>query len=306
MVTYQFNFVFTLSALHFLSQAIALEFVGIIGVFERKRLPFLQNVLTGLAGVASIVFMNFNLRFNSVGIYQISKLCCIPLMVWVQTKFYGKSFSDQIKFTLFVILLGVGITAVTDISANALGLLFAAVAVVSTTQFQIWQGSKQRDFSVSSIQITHSVSLPMFFITACAAWYFETSGATSVLLHKYAGKEEYFAIVLSCILAIAVNISSFTLIGISSPVTYQVVGHLKTVLVLIGGIMMFPMNQTTSQLLKNILGIAVAMIGVVLYGEIKQAETNNTSTLIDRYMPRALYKRLFKTKESYLPMNTAA
>jgi solute carrier family 35 protein E3 len=67
-------------------------------------------------------------------------------------------------------------------------------------------------------------------------------------------------------MAIAVNLCSAGLIGKTSAVTYQVVGHLKTCLVLIGGFIFVPTsNFTTKELLKNVFGISIAMVGVIAY-----------------------------------------
>lgn len=68
-------------------------------------------------------------------------------------------------------------------------------------------------------------------------------------------------IVLSCLISISVNFSTFLVIGKTSPVTYQVLGHLKTCLVLAFGyiIVRDPFNW------RNILGILVAMVGMLLY-----------------------------------------
>lgn len=68
-------------------------------------------------------------------------------------------------------------------------------------------------------------------------------------------------IVLSCLISISVNFSTFLVIGRTSPVTYQVLGHLKTCLVLAFGyiIVRDPFSW------RNILGILVAMVGMILY-----------------------------------------
>jgi solute carrier family 35 protein E3 len=304
MQTYGFKYVFTLTAFHFLFQAVVLEVLGNMGTFQVKRLENRDNVLTALVGVASIVFMNFNLRFNSVGFYQMSKLLCIPLMMLIQTKLYGKVFSSKLKFSLLVLLVGVGIAVVTDLEVNLIGTMFGAIAVASTTQFQIWQGTKQTQHGVSSIQLTHSVSMPMFVITALAALFFEVLSSQSVLYHHFKRGEEFkvfVAIFLSCLLAVSVNISSFTLIGISSPVTYQVVGHMKTVLVLLGGLLFFPITASLWQLSKNVTGIVIAMAGVFLYGHLKQVEGTDTQDALERYLPESVLE-LIEGKDKRRPV----
>lgn len=68
-------------------------------------------------------------------------------------------------------------------------------------------------------------------------------------------------IVLSCLISVAVNFSTFLVIGKTSPVTYQVLGHLKTCLVLAFGYVLLqdPFSW------RNILGIAIAIVGMILY-----------------------------------------
>lgn len=68
-------------------------------------------------------------------------------------------------------------------------------------------------------------------------------------------------IVLSCLISVSVNFSTFLVIGKTSPVTYQVLGHLKTCLVLAFGYVLLrdPFSW------RNILGILIAIVGMVLY-----------------------------------------
>lgn len=70
-----------------------------------------------------------------------------------------------------------------------------------------------------------------------------------------------FFIALSCLISVSVNFSTFLVIGKTSPVTYQVLGHLKTCLVLTFGYVL--LHDPFSW--RNILGIFVAMIGMVSY-----------------------------------------
>jgi solute carrier family 35, member E3 len=66
---------------------------------------------------------------------------------------------------------------------------------------------------------------------------------------------------LSCLISVSVNFSTFLVIGKTSPVTYQVLGHLKTCLVLTFGYALLhdPFRW------RNILGILIAVIGMVSY-----------------------------------------
>lgn len=55
----------------------------------------------------------------------------------------------------------------------------------------------------------------------------------------------YGAVLGTCALAVMVNAATFFLLGKTSPVSYQVMGHLKTVLVLGGGFLFFDTSANT-------------------------------------------------------------
>ena len=64
------------------------------------------------------------------------------------------------------------------------------------------------------------------------------------------------------------NFSTFLVIGKCDAVTYQVLGHLKTMLVLMFGFV--ALNNPVAG--KNILGIAIALAGMVAYGVAENAD----------------------------------
>ncbi|RWW65939.1 hypothetical protein BHE74_00026724 [Ensete ventricosum] len=68
-------------------------------------------------------------------------------------------------------------------------------------------------------------------------------------------------ILLSCLLAVFCNISQYLCIGRFSAVSFQVLGHMKTVCVLTLGWLLFDSELT----LNNIMGMAIAVIGMVVY-----------------------------------------
>ena len=90
-----------------------------------------------------------------------------------------------------------------------------------------------------------------------------------------------FFIALSCLISVSVNFSTFLVIGKTSPVTYQVLGHLKTCLVLTFGYVL--LHDPFSW--RNILGIFVAMIGMVSYSYYCTLQTNKN---LSKHLPRCL------------------
>jgi solute carrier family 35 protein E3 len=277
MKTYNFPFVFTLTTCHFLAQALLLETFSLTGVFEAKKMPFNDNAKLGAAMVASVAFMNFSLKHNSVGFYQICKLACVPFMVLVQSFFYNQVFSRRIMATLALITLGVGAAVVTDVELNLMGSVFGLAAIMSTTFWQIWQGTYQGKYELKGYQFPHSISPAILVIVASCALIFEVlpivPDQPTVLDHPF-DLMQLSVIGASSFMAIGVNVFTAGLIRVTSPVTYQVVGHAKTIGVLTGGFIMFPLpdGTTSSEMLKNMFGMALAMSGVILYGHLKTAK----------------------------------
>ena len=94
-------------------------------------------------------------------------------------------------------------------------------------------------------------------------------------------------VLATCFIALLVNLSSFGLIGKTSAVTFQVVGHAKTCLVLAGGYLFFPAHgkHNQEQLYHNIMGVSVAMVGVVLYGHLQHASGKQQPDCFDAVCP---------------------
>ncbi len=97
MKTYNYNWVITLTAAHFVSTLVAFEWAAVMGLIKRKGMPFWENALVGTFCTGSVVFMNYSLQLNSVGFYQMTKLLCIPTMVIIQTYLYGEVFSAKVS-----------------------------------------------------------------------------------------------------------------------------------------------------------------------------------------------------------------
>ncbi|KAH9716716.1 UDP-xylose transporter 3 [Citrus sinensis] len=93
---------------------------------------------------------------------------------------------------------------------------------------------------------------------------------------------QIFFIVLSCLISVSVNFSTFLVIGKTSPVTYQVLGHLKTCLVLAFGYVL--LHDPFSW--RNILGILIAVIGMVLYSYCCSLESQQKASETSSQLPQ--------------------
>lgn len=70
-------------------------------------------------------------------------------------------------------------------------------------------------------------------------------------------------IILSCSIAVGTNLSQFICIGRFTAVSFQVLGHMKTILVLILGFIFFGKEGLNLQV---VMGMIIAIMGMIWYG----------------------------------------
>nr|CAD1839919.1 unnamed protein product [Ananas comosus var. bracteatus] len=251
-------------------------------IFEHK--PFDSRTVMGfgiLNGI-SIGLLNLSLGFNSVGFYQMTKLAIIPCTVLLETLFFRKKFSRSIQLSLTILLFGVGIATVTDLQLNILGSILSLLAVVTTCIAQIMTNTIQKKFKVSSTQLLYQ-SCPYQALTLFIIGPFLDGFLTdrNVFAFQYTPLVLLF-IVLSCLISVSVNFSTFLVIGKTSPVTYQVLGHLKTCLVLAFGYVL--LHDPFSW--RNILGILIALIGMISYSYFCTIESQQKANEASAQIPQ--------------------
>ena len=277
--TLGFPYVTCLTATHMAVTAVALRFAARAKLLEPK--PIEKKALVKFAALngVSVAFLNLSLGFNSVGFYQMTKLAIIPCTVGIQTAFYAKRFSREVKTSLAVLLLGVAVATVTDVRLNFLGAVVSLLAVATTCVSQIWTNTMQREHAVDSTQLLHAASPYMAAILAAIALPLDVglngggraSSTSTTDASDESGASTCAVVVVAaatCTIAVAVNFSTFLVIGKCDAVTYQVLGHLKTCLVLAFGF--FALGDAIH--LRNALGIGVALVGMGAYGAAEAAE----------------------------------
>ncbi|CAM2726868.1 unnamed protein product [Rotaria socialis] len=252
---FNFVYVFMLTSIHFFVNALTMEIMAALGFFTRIRLPWMPSMLMAVACSLSVGLANLSLHLNSVGFYQLCKLLGIPYLVFIQTILYKTHTSCALKLSLIIILLGMALATITDVQLNAVGTVVGLTGVIINTQFQIWQGKNQHDYKLSALQINYAQSLPTFFACTVLALVVEFSGFHKnmyILAHKWTLLEVKW-ITLSAVLAACANLTCYGLIGNTSVITFQVIGHIKTALILLSGYFFTRRQVEISS--SNVIGI---------------------------------------------------
>ncbi|XP_077982044.1 solute carrier family 35 member E3-like isoform X2 [Glandiceps talaboti] len=215
-----------------------------------------------------VVFTNLSLQNNTVGTYQLAKAMTTPTILLIQRTFYEKKYSTRIKLTLIPITMGVILNSYYDVRFNVLGTVFAVVGVLVTSLYQVLVGSKQHEYQVNSMQLLYyqaPLSAGLLFTTVPV---FESPFQPGGLFGISWPMEALVLVLLSGIIAFSVNLSIYWIIGNTSAVTYNMVGHFKVCLTLMGGYFLFDDPLRVNQL----FGIGMTLTGIILYTHFKMEE----------------------------------
>ncbi|KAL9160969.1 hypothetical protein ABFS82_08G235100 [Erythranthe guttata] len=263
MATYGFTFATTLTGLHFAATTMMTLILKYLGYIQTTHLPSSDIIKFVIFSNFSIVGMNVSLMWNSVGFYQIAKLSMIPVSCFLEVVLDRVQYSRDTKLSILVVLLGVAICTVTDVSVNAKGFIAAFIAVWSTALQQYYVHFLQRKHSIGSFNLLGHTAPPQavsLLLVGPFMDYWLTEKRVDAF--HYTSTSTMF-VVLSCAIAIGTNLSQFICIGRFTAVSFQVLGHMKTILVLILGFLFFGKEGLN---LHVVVGMMVAIVGMVWYG----------------------------------------
>ncbi|KAA0046825.1 hypothetical protein IC582_005562 [Cucumis melo] len=263
MATYGFSFATTLTGLHFATTTLMTVILRWLGYIQASHLPLPELLKFVLFANFSIVGMNVSLMWNSVGFYQIAKLSMIPVSCLLEVVLDKIRYSRDTKLSIAVVLLGVGVCTVTDVSVNTRGFVAAVIAVWSTSLQQYYVHFLQRKYSLSSFNLlghTAPAQAGSLLLVGPFLDYWLTNKRVDRYDYNLAS---IIFIILSCSIAVGTNLSQFICIGRFTAVSFQVLGHMKTILVLIMGFFFFGKEGLNMQV---VLGMIIAVIGMIWYG----------------------------------------
>ena len=225
------------------------------------------------AYVGYVILNNLSLKLNTVGFYQVSKICIMPTLIAVEVIFYGKRPSRTTMLAVVLVCFGVSLATVTGqgLDTSLSGLLVGLSAVLVTAVYQVWASRKQKEFQTGSMQLLHQyMPLAAFMLAVLVpivepVGLFENQANPHTLMGYTYSVPSIAAIAISSALGLLVNLSTFLVIGATSSLTYNIVGHMKTVTILAGSCLIFDDTMSISKL----SGVAIAMLGVVWYAQMQ-------------------------------------
>jgi len=293
-----FGFPLTVSFFGYLFTYLYYVFLKTAGLWKQTgELPMAENMKVAAASISSISFMNLCLLTNPVAFYQIAKFVVIPCTLMMQATFFSINTNIKVLVSIAVLLGGVGYVTIDGVSSGTvtfIGLMYAALAVVGTALYRIWQETKQKEYKLGPVDFQSSMAFWQAAIGAvvavCAEWIPGTREFTVPMYFSQAAADGFTGEFWGtmgwclgvCVMALTVNFTAFGLIGKTGPVAYAIVGHAKTVITIIMGFLMWPGEETHQTMVADVIGCSIAMCAVVFYGHFEYCLKNNKPDMVQR------------------------
>lgn len=266
-----FEFGSAISVIHFIATFFGTVFSMWMGWGEYKRLNVLQVFPLSCAFCGSVVFNNMSLLYNSVTVYQMSKICCTPVIAVMEKYKYKKNLPFLTKVSLVIICAGSLTSVGTDVHLSFSGLMWCVLAVISGSLYTVWGKSKQLDLACTPLQLllfqTGISSVILLFLIPLL------DDISGVVTSSILTPATFLSIALSCVCAFGLNFSFFVFVGKTSGLTTNVLGYFKTTLILFLGFLLNPSGAT----FWGIVGSLVSCVGLGIYSYIKIIETKNSN-----------------------------
>ncbi|RAR14376.1 helicase SWR1 [Stemphylium lycopersici] len=174
-----------------------------------------------------VVLGNLSLTFNSIGFYQLSKVMTTPTVVLINFVLFRKYVTRYMLAAILATCIGVSFTINEAAKTQLFGVIIATLAFCSTALYQIWIGKKIEDFSVSPPQLLLNQAPIAVCLLIPFVPFFDTIPDLSTV-----PTDILWSVCASGIMASMYNLSQFLIIGRTSALTFNIVSHLKTILIL--------------------------------------------------------------------------
>jgi len=156
-------------------------------------------------------------------------------VIIIEALFFQKYLDGKLRLSIIPICLGVILTSATDYRLNLVGTLYAVAGVIVTSFYQIWSGTLQKSLECDALQLQfYAAPLSAIFILPFIPLFDNLRFNDPASVWNFAYTPTNIGLIFSTgMIAFLVNISIFLVIGKSSALTYNILGHAKTCFVLI-------------------------------------------------------------------------
>jgi solute carrier family 35, member E3 len=137
-----------------------------------------------------------------------------------------------------------------------------------------WIGEKQKEFEVNSMQLLfYQAPLSAVLLAIVIPFFEPVTGHRGIFGNDWTMESLAF-VFGSGVVAFLVNLSIYWVIGNTSALTYNMIGHLKFSMIVLGGLVIF--QEPIS--LKQFLGMMLSLSGFIFYTKFRMDENKKDNT----------------------------
>jgi solute carrier family 35, member E3 len=282
---YRFDFTVALTFVHTFATWAASKTLVTTGFISPKKLPWQAVCSLAFAFAGYICLSNASLLLNSVGFYQLTKIAITPAVLIIECYSERRVPDLQVTAAIVVVCAGIGIATVLgdDVVTNLPGIIVGLASTLVSAKYGIWIGTMTKHYAVNPLQLLEQYIPAATGIMAFATLVSESLDLQAAIkcLAGESANQAIFGdsmkrltlftyaytlpaitmIVTSALLGVIVTFSTFLTISATSALTYSVSGHIKTVLIFAGGVILFGEHITPAKL----CGIVMALVGIIAY-----------------------------------------
>jgi solute carrier family 35 protein E3 len=278
--SYGFRFPMTLCTIHTIVTALGLRlFVACPTGIKEKSMPWSSKIYMGACYALFVCTSVISIQLNPVGIYQVTRTMTTPSIVLFELLLYTKVPSLRVGASLVALITGVTLCTVSEYGmdgASAAGLIVAMASALVSAWQQVLAGDLQKQHKINGMQLLHQCTPTAALLLAIAAPALDDVGLFAaaqpsehtLLTYSYTWASSS-VIIGSGILGLTVMMSAFQMIGLTSALTYNVLGYSKTVIIVAGGWLW--LQESMSPL--KAAGVTLAIIGLACYSLAKYKES---------------------------------
>ncbi|XP_050032525.2 uncharacterized protein [Dermacentor andersoni] len=239
--------------------------------YDRARLPNLSLTVVHLA--ASLAAL------RTAAAFKVTWLLSLPVTAWLQTTVFGRRQRRAVALSLLPVALGVSMNALGDLRFNPVGLFFGVAGAAAAAFYFTLAAEQQRRLCQPPWQLLESQLRRALPALALVALLLEPPwrGPRGLLARQWAARDAAL-LVGSSLAGCLLTLSMQWLLGRTSALTYQVLGHVKMCATLLACAVVFdehlkPVQQG---------GVFLTLCGAVLYTVFKARDDPASSTAPSR------------------------
>lgn len=247
-----------------------------LSLFVPRSIPLRDTLPLSIAMSLNVILPNLSLAFSSVTFYQIARILLTPTVGVMNYVLYRSVLPAQAIWALVPACLGVGVVSYYDTLPTSspppsssfpttgpttdqpLGILFSLLGILASSLYTIWIAHYHRKVGgISSMQLLYNQAPVAAFMLLYAIPFVDVFPNWRVDVPT----SKWVLILLSGLWASLINISQFSIVARTGPVSSTVIGHVKTCTIVALGWAVGGRAVTD----RAVLGVVVAFGGIVAY-----------------------------------------